>query len=110
MRYVLALTVMSCLLSGFIGCQQSGDTASDTSASISVKDQTAETGCGSCIYKMKGVEGCQTAVKIDGKPYLVTGVETNAHELGLCKKPKQALVSGKVEGDTFVATWFELVE
>lgn len=118
MRHVLALTVMFCLPLGFIGCQEAGDatsdttsdTASDTAAPISVTDRTVETGCGSCIYKMEGVKGCQTAVKIDGKSYLVTGVQTDAHEAGLCKGAKKAVVSGKVEGDKFVATRYELAE
>lgn len=110
MRQVLALTVMFCLLLGFSGCQKSGDAASDTTAPITVTDQTVETACGSCIYKMEGVEGCQTAVKIDGKAYLVTGVETDAHEAGLCEVAKKAIVSGKVEGDKFVATRYELVK
>ncbi len=110
MRHVLALTAMFCLLLGVIGCQNAEEAAPETATPVTLTDQTVETGCGSCIYKMEGVEGCQTAVKIEGKAYLVTGVETDAHDLGLCKEAKQATVSGKVEGDKFVATAYELVE
>ena len=71
---------------------------------------TVEAGCGSCIFKMPGVQGCKLAVKIDGKPYLVTGASVNAHEAGLCQAAKQATCSGEVKDDTFVATSFELVK
>jgi hypothetical protein len=71
-----------------------------------IKSQTAEAGCGSCIYSMAGVKGCQLAVKIDGKAYLVTGADhVDAHKL--CGAAKKAVVSGTIEGDKFVATSFE---
>ena len=47
-------------------------------------------------------------MKIDGKPYLVTGADVNAHGAGLCASAKKAKVAGKIEGDKFVATSFEL--
>ncbi len=72
--------------------------------------KTVEAGCGSCIFKMPGVQGCQLAVKIDGKPYLVTGASVNAHKAGLCRGAKQAKCSGEVKDDMFVATSFQLVE
>ena len=71
---------------------------------------TVEAGCGSCIFKMPGVEGCKLAVKIDGKPYLVTGADVDAHKAGLCQGAKQATCSGEIKDDTFVATSFELVK
>ena len=70
--------------------------------------RTVEAGCASCIFNMKGVTGCQLAVKIDGKPYLVTGADVDAHKAGLCGAAKEAKVAGKVEGGKFVATSFEL--
>ena len=59
------------------------------------------------------MRGCKLAVKIDGKPYLVTGTEIDDHgdahdPAGLCVIAREALVSGKVEGEKFVATSFEL--
>ena len=57
---------------------------------------------------MEGVKGCKLAVKIDGKPYLVTGVELNAGSLGLCGSAKPAKVAGNIEGDKFAATQFGL--
>ncbi|MCZ6817169.1 MAG: DUF6370 family protein, partial [Planctomycetota bacterium] len=71
---------------------------------------TLEAGCGSCIFNMPAVRGCKLAVKIDGKPYLVTGASVNAHQAGLCGAAKQAKCSGEVKDDMFVATKFQLVE
>ncbi len=73
-----------------------------------VAARIVEAGCASCIFNMEGVRGCKLAVKIDGKPYLVTGADVDAHGAGLCSSAKQAKVVGQVEDDKFVATSFEL--
>ncbi len=73
-----------------------------------VAARIVEAGCASCIFDMQGVEGCTLAVRIDGKPYLVTGADVDAHGAGLCSSAKKAKVVGKIEGDKFVATSFEL--
>jgi hypothetical protein len=74
-----------------------------------ITNQTLEVGCGSCTYHMAGVQDCTLAVKIDGKSYLVEGANVDAHKAGLCAKTgTQALVSGRIEGDKFIATKFEL--
>ena len=70
--------------------------------------RTVEAGCASCIFYMEGVRGCKLAVRIDGKPYLVTGADVDAHGAGLCSSAKKAKVVGKIEGDKFVATSFVL--
>ncbi len=70
--------------------------------------RTVQAGCGSCIFHMPGVKGCKLAVKIDGKPYLVSGAAVDAHTSGLCSAEKQAEVRGKVQGEQFVATSFKL--
>ncbi len=70
--------------------------------------RTVQAGCGSCIFHMEGVKGCKLAVKVDGKPYLVTGAAVNAHTSGLCGSEKTAEVRGKIQGDKFVATSFKL--
>ncbi len=72
-----------------------------------------EAGCATCVYDMQGVKGCKLAVKIDGKAYLVTGTEIDDHgdahgPAGLCVTARKAVVTGKVEGEKFVATSFEL--
>jgi hypothetical protein len=71
-----------------------------------ITNQLVETGCAGCIYQMSGATGCELAVKIDGKAYKVTGANIDAHQF--CTKAKTALVSGRIEGDRFIATKFEV--
>ena len=101
---VVLSVVAGALLVGLTGCGPAADSAS------AVGSQKLSAGCGMCIYKMPGVEGCETAVKVDGKPDLVTGAKTDAMAPGLCGGEKTAEVTGKVEGDKFVATSFKLVK
>ncbi len=77
------------------------------------KTQIVRAGCATCIFKMEGVAGCKLAVEIHGKAYLVTGSGINDHgdahaSDGLCKTARKATVQGKIEGERFVATQFEL--
>lgn len=98
------------------GCASHGDhdhpkkTEPKTSAQPkeTASSQILVAGCGGCIFDMKGVDSCALAVKVEGKAYLVTGAQVNAHASGLCSEGKQAVVEGKVKGDRFVATRFEL--
>lgn len=71
-----------------------------------ITNQLVDVGCGSCVYHMTGVQGCELAVKIDGQSYLVTGANVDAHQF--CTAAKKALVSGRVEGNRFIATKFEV--
>ncbi len=73
-----------------------------------VAARTVEAGCATCIFNMEGVRGCKLAVRIDGKPFLVTGADVDAHGAGLCSSAKEAKVVGQIEADKFVATSFEL--
>ena len=58
-------------------------------------DGVVEAGCAACTYHIAGVQGCQTAVKVDGKPYIVTGkADADAMGLGLCLATKNAKVVG----------------
>lgn len=70
----------------------------------SFENRSLEVGCGKCIYEMPGVDDCTPAVKINGVPFLLTGVDLAAHDEGLCEAAKTAVVSGKVEDGKFVAT------
>ncbi len=88
---------------------QHGGENAPPSAGLNVsQERTVEVACASCIYHIPGVKGCKLAATIDGKPMLVTGVRVNAHKLGLCSQAKKAVVAGKVDGDNFVATKFEV--
>jgi len=70
--------------------------------------QTVSVACGSCIYDMEGVSGCKLATKIDGKAVLVTGVPTPGHDAGICEHEMQAVISGQMMGEEFLATSFAL--
>ena len=71
-------------------------------------------GCATCVFDMKDVTGCKLAVKVEGKPYLVTGSGIDDHgdahaPDGLCNKERQARVEGKVEDDRYVAKRIEVL-
>ena len=70
---------------------------------MNVVNRDAELACAGCIYKMSGAEGCQLAVKVDGKTYMLKGnTGLDAHDF--CGGAKKAVVSGKIEGNTLTAT------
>ena len=110
----MSLVVVTVFLGGCHGnhpkTMDSPETMATESDAVSADEMTVEVGCGDCIYDMPGLKGCPLAAKIDGTPMLVTGVKVNAHKLGLCKKAKEAVVVGHVEGDKFVATKVEVEE
>ncbi len=85
-----------------------GDPSAPAIAVTQAAAQDLETGCGSCVFGMEGVQGCQLAVKVDGKPYLVSGVKMPGHESGLCDHSRMAAITGQVEDERFVATSFAL--
>jgi len=68
--------------------------------------QDLEVGCAMCVYKVAGVTACAPAVKVGGKVMMLTGFTPKEHEL--CAAAKKASVTGKIEGDKFVATKVEL--
>jgi len=75
-------------------------------AMINVSSRTAEIGCANCVFHEKGAKGCELAVKVDGKAYLVKGATVKGHEW--CEKTMNATVAGAIEGDRFIATSFDV--
>jgi hypothetical protein len=78
------------------------------------KPQIVETACGECQFGMKG-NGCDLAVRIDGKAYFVDGTTIDEHgdahaKDGFCNAIRKASVTGKVENNRFKATSFTLVK
>lgn len=76
--------------------------------------QIVEASCGQCKFGMKDKKGCDLAVRIKGTPYFVAGTSIDKHgdahaEDGFCNAIRKAKVSGKVEGNSFVATSFVLL-
>lgn len=89
-----------------IGCSQAPkDTGVHPGA---LKDQTVEVGCAQCVYHMSGVQACEMAAVVNGQPMLLTGVEVDLHEHGLCSGAAEAVVSGRVVDGELVATELEI--
>jgi hypothetical protein len=87
----------------------SGDAHASASPGM-ISDKKAEAGCGLCSYHMPGAQSCVLAVKIDGKPYLVTqGANlVNVHQFCGTKGPKPAVVTGTIVDGKFQAKEIEL--
>lgn len=84
---------------------------SDLGAEISkLAGQEVSVGCGSCIYEMDGVKGCELAAKVGDKPYLVTGVDFDTHGSGLCTSESTAKITGTVNEKGISATSVELTD
>lgn len=91
-------------------------TAQDSTAlklDPSKKILLVDASCGQCQFNMKG-KGCTLAVKIKGKAYFVEKAHIDAfgdaHDTdGFCSAIRKAKVQGKVVGDKFVASYFELL-
>jgi hypothetical protein len=78
------------------------------------KTQIVETACGECQFGMKG-NGCDLAVRIDGKAYFVDGTTIDQHgdahaKDGFCNAIRKAAVTGKIENNRFKATSFTLIK
>ena len=68
--------------------------------------------CGECQFHMKG-NGCELAVRIDGKEYFVDGTSIDDHgdahgEAGFCEAERKAEVQGEIVNNRFQATYFKL--
>ena len=76
----------------------------------------AEVSCGQCQFELTGQDGCDLAIRIDGKTYFVDGAHIDdfgdAHDKnsGFCEVIRKANVVGVIENERFKATSIELVE
>jgi hypothetical protein len=78
-----------------------------------VQGMVVEAACGECLFELEG-DGCDLAVRIDGKAYFVAGTDIDDHgdahaDDGFCNAVRQAHVQGSIENGRFVATSFELL-
>ena len=100
-----------------IGCQN--QTANDqpeqqtVATTQVVQGMVVEAACGECLFELEG-DGCDLAVRIDGKAYFVDDSEIDDHgdahaDHGFCNAVRQARVQGSIENGRFVATSFELL-
>jgi hypothetical protein len=81
-----------------------GDSASALGATpaLMIVNRTVDAGCGQCVYHMADAKTCALAVKIDGKPYLVTGA-TSVDSHQFCSAAKPVLVTGRIFDGKFIA-------
>ena len=100
-----------------IGCQNQAANEQSEQPSVAttqvVQAMVVEAACGECQFELEG-DGCDLAVRIDGKAYFVDGTELDDHgdahaDDGFCNAVRQARVQGSIENGRFVATSFELL-
>jgi hypothetical protein len=78
------------------------------------KPQVVEVSCGQCQFGMTEKNGCDLAVRIDGKSYFVEGTkiddhgDAHAHD-GFCSTIRKAEVIGEFKGNRFVVSLFKLL-
>ncbi len=110
MRILWIIPIGTALALG--ACAQDTETAKDTGATpttlVSLSSETVEVGCGKCVYDIAGVTSCVLAAKIGDHAVLVTGAEVDLQDHGLCEATGTAVVSGRLDGDTFVATTVDM--
>ncbi len=83
---------------------------------VVVAGETLTVGCGTCMFKQVGGQGCYWAAKLDDDVYPMRGkVLPTEEELpshgpeGMCTMERTALVTGSVEAGWFNVTAFELL-
>jgi len=79
---------------------------------VVLTDRLVEASCGQCQFGLPG-DDCDLAVRFDGTALFVDGSDIDSHgdahaDDGFCNAVRTARVSGRVAGDRFVATAFEL--
>ncbi len=73
-----------------------------------------EASCGQCQFGLKSQQGCDLAVRIDGKSYFVDGTKIDEHgdahaSDGFCEVVRKAEVQGKVVKGRFKSSYFKLL-
>jgi len=115
----LTKMILLCSLILSVGCQQSTEVASDSTdgsssdPSVNLVSQVVEAACGECQFDMEG-NGCDLAVRFDGKGYYVDGAKMDDHgdahgDDGMCNVIRTAKVTGEIKEGRFVATSFEVL-
>jgi len=73
-----------------------------------------ETACGQCLLGLKEKQGCDLAVRIEGKSNFVDGIKMSdygdAHaDDGMCSIVRKGKVTGRITEGRFLATAFDLL-
>jgi len=88
-----------------IGCNQTKENS-----------KIVEISCGQCQIELSSQEGCDLAIRIDGRAYFVDGAHIDefgdAHDLnsGFCEVIRTAKISGKLIEGRFQAGSIKLIE
>ena len=117
MHISIKILLLFVLTIGVMGCKRYDDKKkedSKTKTSAAETQIVAEAGCGQCQFKLNGKDGCDLAVRIDGKAYFVDGASIDdfgdAHaDDGLCMCVRKAKVKGEIKDGRFVATSFDVL-
>jgi hypothetical protein len=115
MTRILAALLLAAMVGACSSAPPRAETAGagmDASVGVELTDQVVETGCAMCMFGMNGLADCQTAIRVDGKVYLVRGSgvpDAEDHSTGLCHAIQKARVTGRLVGDKFVASSFSLL-
>ncbi|MFT5303666.1 MAG: hypothetical protein ACI87E_000019 [Mariniblastus sp.] len=126
MKTFFSLALLFCL-SFSLGCSSESETTNlskkereaastkpvATSTAIKFTDQIVGASCGQCQLGMDG-NGCDLAVRIDGKTYFVDGSSIDDHgdahgDDGLCNCIRQAKITGEIKGGRLVATTIQIL-
>lgn len=78
--------------------------------------QLAEVACGQCQFDLTSHEGCDLAVRIDGKAYFVDGAKIDdfgdAHDehKGFCEVIRKGNIAGEIVDNRFKVESIELID
>ena len=107
MEKVLTIIASALLIFVLSACSENAEVNAEQKT---LKGELLEAGCSDCMYNIEGADqlGCVTAVRIDGKVYLVDGVgRKDAYSKGLCKSTHKVKVDGELRDGVFHSTSME---
>jgi hypothetical protein len=110
--WFIALTVAA-LVAGCGRAPESPSVAAGAAPAVAVVDAVVEAGCGRCLFDLEGKD-CTLAVRYEGTARFVTGTSIDQHgdahaDDGFCNAIRRAHVTGRIEGENFAVSTFELL-
>lgn len=105
------ITILGVVLFSFSSTAQNTIDPADADAT---QIQIVEASCGQCNFGLTSKEGCDLAVKIDGKAYWVDGTDIHSHgdahgAEGFCNSVRKAEIIGAIQDGRFKASYFKLL-